>query len=90
MMSRARLHLIHCSADTVPQARDRRRERSFRPTIIDGGRRASVAERANPWEALFGVFDQALLLAEANYAAILAASLTTLELNGTTETRKRN
>ena len=89
-MSRARLHLIHCCADTAPQARDRRRERSFRPTVIDGGRRLSAAERANSWEALFGVFDQALLLAEATYVAFLAASLTTLELHGTTDTGQTN
>jgi hypothetical protein len=89
-MSRARLHLIHCRADTEPQARDRRRERSFRPTVIEGGRRPSVAERANSWEALFGVFDQAFLIAEATCAAFLAASLTTLELHSTTDTRQTN
>ena len=89
-MSRARLHLIHCSGDIEPQARNRRRERSFQLTVIDGGRQAIVAERADPWEALLGVFDQVLRVAEANYAAILAASLTTLELPGRIDTRQTN
>jgi hypothetical protein len=90
MMSKARLHLIRCSGDIEPQARDRRRERGFQLTVIDGGRQAIVAERVDPWEALFGVFGRALLVAEANYAAILAASLTTLELHVRTDTRQTN
>ena len=89
-MSKARLHLIHCSGDVEPRARDRRRERSLRLTVIDGGRQAIVAERADPWEALLGVFGQVLLVAEANYAVILAASLTTLELQGRIDTRQAN
>ena len=87
-MSKACLHLIRCSGDIEPQARDRRRECSFQLTVIEGGRRPVAAARADPWEALFDVFDRALLIAEANYAAILAASLTTLELHGRTDTRK--
>ena len=89
-MSKARLHLIHCSGDIAPQARDRRRERGFQLTVIDGGRQTIVAERADPWEALLGVFGQAFLVAEANYAAILAASLTTLELHGRINARQTN
>ncbi|WFU16720.1 hypothetical protein [Bradyrhizobium sp. CB3481] len=79
-MSKARLHLIRCASDIEPQARVRRRECSFQLTVIDGGRRPGRAELADPWEALLDVFGKALLIAEANYAAILAASLTTLEL----------
>jgi hypothetical protein len=90
MMSKARLRLIRCSGDIEPQARGRRRECSFQLTVIDGGRRPIAAERVDPWKALFDVFDRALLIAEANYAAILAASLTTLELYGRTETWKTN
>ena len=85
-MSKARLFLIRCSPDIELQARDRRRERSFQPTVIEGGRRTTITERSDPWEALFGVFDQALLLAEANCAAVLAASLTMLELHDRTDT----
>jgi hypothetical protein len=88
MMSKARLRLIRCSGDIEPQTRDRRRECSFSLTVVDGARRPVAAERADPWEALFDVFDRALLAAEANYAAILAASLTALELHGRTDTRK--
>ena len=89
-MSKARLHLIRCSGDIEPQARVRRREYSCQLTIIDGGRQPVRAERADPWEALLDVFGKALLVAEASYAAILAASLTTLELHGRTDTRKTN
>lgn len=84
-MSKACLRLIRCSGGIEAQARDRRRERGFQLTLIKGGRRPAVAERAGPWEALFGVFDQALLVAEATRAAFLAASLTTLELYGRTD-----
>ena len=86
-MSKARLHLIRCAGDIEPQARDRRRECSFQLKVIDGGRRPVAAEQADPWEALLNVFGKAVLLAEANYAAILAASLTTLELYGRTDPR---
>lgn len=81
-MSKARLFLIRCSGDIEPQARDRRRADGFQLTAIDGGGRAVVAERADPWDAVFEVFDKALLVAEAISAAVLAASLTTLELQG--------
>jgi hypothetical protein len=47
-------------------------------------------KQADPLEALLDMFEKALLVAEANYAAILAASLTTLELYGRTATRKTN
>ena len=81
-MSKARLRLIRCSGDIAPQARGRKRDDGFQLTVIDGGGRAVVAGRADPWDALFEVFDKALLVGEATYAAILAASLTTLELQG--------
>lgn len=86
-MSKACLHLIRCSRDIEPQARDRRRECSFQLTVIEGGKLPVVAARADPWEALLDVFGKALLVAEANYAAILAASLTTLELYRRTDPR---
>lgn len=81
-MSKARLSLIRCSGNIEPQARDRKRDNGFQLTVIDGGGRAVVAERANPWDALFEMFDKALLVGEAIYAATLAANLTTLELQG--------
>ena len=89
-MSKARLHLIRCSRDIAPQARDRRRECSFQLTVIDGGRRPVAVKQADPLKALLDMFEKALLVAEANYAAVLAASLTTLELYGRTDTTKTN
>ena len=80
-MSKARLLLIRCSGDIEPQARDRKRDKGFQLTVIDSGGRA-VVERADPWDAVFEVFDKVLLVGEAIYAATLAASLTTLELQG--------
>ncbi|MCA6120089.1 hypothetical protein J6524_35385 [Bradyrhizobium sp. WSM 1738] len=80
-MSKARLHLIHCSDKIEPQARVRRRQRRFQLSIIDGGKRAIAAERENPWEGLIGLFDLAILVAEANYAAFVAASLATIEVH---------
>lgn len=78
-MSKARLHLIRCSDDVEPQARVRRRERAFKLSVIDGGRRTIAAERENPWDALFGLFDLTVAVAQANCAAFVAASLTVLE-----------
>lgn len=39
-MPKARLHLIVCSDDIGPEARRRRSDRSYRPSVIDGGKRA--------------------------------------------------
>jgi len=89
-MSKSRLRLIRCAGNIEPQARDRRRECSFRLAVIDGGGRPVAVKQADPLEALLDVFEKALFVAEANYAAILAASLTTLELYGRTATRKTN
>jgi hypothetical protein len=85
MMSKARLRLIRCSGSIQPQARDRKREDGFQWTVIDGGGRAVGAERADPWDAVFEMFESALLVGEAIYAAILAASVTTLELQGSAD-----
>jgi hypothetical protein len=90
MMSKPRLRLIHCSDDIEPQVRDRRRERSFQLSVIDGGRRAVAAERESPLEALFGLFDLAVLVAHANCAAFIAASLTTLDPHGWTDPEQTN
>ena len=89
-MSKARLRLIRCSGDIEPQARDRKRDKGFQLTVIDGGGRAVVAEWADPWDAVFEVFDKVLLVGEAIYAATLAASLTTLELQGWADSEQIN
>jgi hypothetical protein len=80
-MSKARLHLIRCSDEIEPQTRARRRERGVQLSIIDGGRAGGV-ERGNPWDAVFGLFDVAVLVAHANCETLIAASLTIFELQG--------
>lgn len=89
-MSKARLLLIRCSGDIEPQARDRRRDDGFQLTAIDGGGQAAVAERADPWDAAFELFDKALIVGEVIYAAVLAAGLTTLELQGWADPEQTN
>jgi len=91
-MSKARLRLILCSDDIETEARARRRERRLHLSVIDGGRRAIAAERANPrgnpWDALLGLFDLAVLASQTNYLVFVAASLTALELHGWTDPKQ--
>jgi hypothetical protein len=81
-MPKARLHLIVCSDDIGPEARGRRHDRSFRPSVIDGGKRAIAVPAGDPWRALLELFDLGLLVSRTNYLAFVAASLTALELHG--------
>jgi hypothetical protein len=76
-MPKAHLHLIRCSDDI--ESETNRRDRRFRPTIIDGGRRTSAVPVENPWESLLDLFDLGVLIAQANYLAFVAASLIALE-----------
>ena len=76
-MSKARLHLIVCSDG--PEARDRRRERSFRPSVIDGGKRAIAGPAGDPLQAWLELFDLGVLVSRTNYLAFVTASLTALE-----------
>jgi|Tabmets5t2r1_1033131.scaffolds.fasta_scaffold262352_1 hypothetical protein len=89
-MSKACLQLILCSDDVESRPRVRRRERGVKLSVIDGGRRAVAVERTNPWEALLGVFDLTVLIAQANYAAFVAASLTAIELHIWTDPEQMN
>jgi hypothetical protein len=77
-MPKARLQLIVCSDG--PEARDRRRDRGFRPSVIDGGKRAIAMPAADPWQALLELFDLGLLVSRTNYLAFVAASLAAFEL----------
>jgi len=79
-MPKARLHLIVCSDG--PEARDRRRERSFRPSVIDGGKPAIAVPAGDPWQAWLELFDLGLLVSRTNYLAFAAASLAALEHHG--------
>jgi hypothetical protein len=78
-MPKARLHLIVCSDNVEPEARRRRSDRSFRPSVIDGGKRATAVPAGDPWQALLELFDLGLLVSQTNYLAFTAASLAALE-----------
>jgi hypothetical protein len=81
-MSKVRLHLICCSGGIEPEVVHRRRGRSFQLSIIDGGKRATAAPGEKLWEATLNLFDLGILVAQVNYLAFVAASLTVLELQG--------
>jgi hypothetical protein len=89
-MPKARLHLIRCSDDIGPEARRRRSDSSFRPSVIDGGKRAIDASAGGPWQAGLELFDLGLLVSQANYLAFVAASLTVLELHGWADPKQAN
>jgi hypothetical protein len=81
-MSKARLRLIHCSDNIEPGARRQRHDRSFRPSVVDGGWRAISVPAENAWEAAFELVNLGLLVSQANYLAFLEASLAALEAHG--------
>lgn len=89
-MPKARLHLICCSDDIGPEARRRRSDRSFRPSVIDGGKRAIAVPAGDPWQALLELFDLGLLVSQTNYLAFVAASLTALEHYGWADPKQTN
>ena len=89
-MPKARLHLIVCSDDIGPGTRRRRSDRSYRPSVIDGGKRAIAVPAADPWQAWLELFDLGLLVSRTNYLAFVAASLTALELHGWTDPKQAN
>ena len=89
-MPKARLHLIVCSDDIGPEARRRRSDRSYRPSVIDGGKRAIAVPAGDPWQAWIELFDLGLLVSRTNYLAFVAASLTALELHGWTDPKPAN
>jgi hypothetical protein len=81
-MPKARLHLILCSDNVGPDARRRRSDRSFRPSVIDGGKRAIAVPAGDPWQAMLELFDLGLLVSRTNYLAFVTASLAALEHHG--------
>ena len=89
-MPKARLHLIVCSDDIGPEARRRRSDRSYRPSVIDGGKRTIAVPAGDPWQAWLELFDLGLLVSRTNYLAFVAASLTALELCSWTDPKRAN
>ena len=89
-MPKAHLRLILCSDDIRPEARRRRHDRSFRPSVIDGGKRAIAVPAGDPWQPLLELFDLGLLVSQTNYLAFVAASLTALELHGWADPKQAN
>jgi hypothetical protein len=81
-MPKAHLRLILCSDDIGPEARRRRNDRSFRPSVIDGGKRAIAVPAGNPWQGLLELFDLGLLVSQTNYLFFAAAGLAALEHHG--------
>jgi hypothetical protein len=87
-MSKARLHLILCSDDVEPDARRRRRDGGFRPSVIEGGRPTIGAPADNPWEALRELFALGLLVSQASYLAFAGASFAALAPYGWADARQ--
>jgi hypothetical protein len=87
-MPKARLRLIVCSDDIGPEARRRRHDRSFRPSVIDGGKRAIAVPADDPWQALLELFEAGLLVSRTNYLAFVAVSLAALEHHGWTDRKQ--
>ena len=81
-MTKAHLHLILCSDDVGSEARHRRSGRSFRPSVIDGGKQAITVPAGDPWQAWLELFDLGLLVSRTNYLAFVEASLAALEHHG--------
>ncbi|QOZ37430.1 hypothetical protein [Bradyrhizobium sp. CCBAU 53421] len=78
-MPNAHSHLVLCS-DNGERAARRRRDRSFQPSVIDGGKQAASVLGDNPWIDLLDVIDLGVVLSQASYLALLGASLAVLRL----------
>jgi hypothetical protein len=81
-MPKHRLRLILCSDDIGSEAKRRRSDRSFQPSVIDGGKRAIAVPAGDPWQALLELFDLGLLVSRTNYLAFVVAGLAALEHHG--------
>ncbi|UGY19041.1 hypothetical protein [Bradyrhizobium septentrionale] len=82
-MPNARLHLILCSDDIALETRGQRRDRSFQPFVIDGGKQTASVPVDNPWADnwidLLDAFDFGVVVCHASYLALLGASLAALQ-----------
>jgi hypothetical protein len=85
-MSKPRLQLVHSAKGTQPDAVQRRRQRSFRPLVIKGGRsNAALGESA--WEAGLELVNLGLLASCRSYVAFLQAGIAVLEACSRTGSR---
>jgi hypothetical protein len=89
-MSKAHLHLIVGSDDVEREARQRRRERGSRLSVIDGGKQATAAPGETPWDAMLDLLDLGILAFQANYLTFAAASLIDIELYGRADPNRTN
>jgi hypothetical protein len=89
-MPKAHLRLILCSDDIGPEARRRRNDRSFRPSVIDGGKQAIVVSAGDPLQAWLELFDLGVLVSRTNYLAFVTASLTALEHHAWADPKQTN
>ena len=78
-MPNTRLHLILCSDDVARETTPQRRNRSFQPSVIDGGKQAATVQADDSWIDLLDVFDLSIVLCQASYLALLGASLAALQ-----------
>ncbi|TWC01179.1 hypothetical protein FBZ93_104456 [Bradyrhizobium macuxiense] len=78
-MPNRRLHLILCSEDAGHEATRQRPERSFQPTVIDGGKQVASVPADQSWIDLLDVFDLGVVICQASYLALLGASLAALQ-----------
>jgi hypothetical protein len=82
-MSKPSLQLIHCSNGIPPGAKRRQNGRSFRPVVIDGGRRSAPGEQS--WKTALELFDLGLLVFYGNYFAFLEANRIVLDASNWTD-----
>ena len=77
-MSRPRLQLVHSSNGTQREADRRQRDRSFRPSIIQGSVQAKSAPGDISWDAPLKLMSLGFLASCRNYMAFLQVSMAVL------------
>ena len=87
-MPRPRLQLVHSSNDTQPEADRRQRNRSFRPSVIQGSGRAKSALGEISWDAPLKLMNLGFLASCHNYVAFVQVGLAVLEACNRTDLEK--
>ena len=78
-MPTPRLQLVHSSNGTQPGADRRQRNRSFRPSVIQGSGRARYAPGEISWDAPLKLMGLGFLASCRNYMAFLQVSMAVYE-----------